>query len=145
MLRKLTLHNDVKQIELLTEFIEVLCEELGLDAMLTFNLNLVLEEAVTNVIMYAYPQDEDHTMTLKTWTEQSDNIIVFELKDQGKPFNPIEEAPEVDTTLSADKRQIGGLGIFLINKIMDDVTYRYEEGSNILTMKKILKHENNLY
>ncbi len=145
MLRELTLHNDVKQIELLTEFIEVLCEELGLDAMLTFNLNLVLEEAVTNVIMYAYPQDEDHTMTLKTWTEQSDNIIVFELKDQGKPFNPIEEAPEVDTTLSADKRQIGGLGIFLINKIMDDVTYRYEEGSNILTMKKILKHENNLY
>lgn len=145
MLRELTLHNDVKQIELLTEFIEVLCEELGLDAMLTFNLNLVLEEAVTNVIMYAYPQDEDHTMTLKTWTEQSDNIIVFELKDQGKPFNPIEEAPEVDTTLSADERQIGGLGIFLINKIMDDVTYRYEEGSNILTMKKILKHENNLY
>lgn len=145
MLRELTLHNDVKQIELLTKFIEVLCEELGLDAMLTFNLNLVLEEAVTNVIMYAYPQDEDHTMTLKTWTEQSDNIIVFELKDQGKPFNPIEEAPEVDTTLSADERQIGGLGIFLINKIMDDVTYRYEEGSNILTMKKILKHENNLY
>jgi anti-sigma regulatory factor (Ser/Thr protein kinase) len=139
MLRELTLNNDVKQIELLTEFIEVLCEELGLDAMLTFNLNLVLEEAVTNVIMYAYPQDEDHTMTLKTWTEQSDNIIVFELKDQGKPFNPIEEAPEVDTTLSADERQIGGLGIFLINKIMDDVTYRYEEGSNILTMKKNIK------
>ena len=139
MLRELTLHNDVKQIELLTEFIEVLCEELGLDAMLTFNLNLVLEEAVTNVIMYAYPQDEDHTMTLKTWTEQSDNIIVFELKDQGKHFNPIEEAPEVDTTLSADERQIGGLGIFLINKIMDDVTYRYEEGSNILTMKKNIK------
>ncbi len=139
MLRELTLHNDVKQIELLTKFIEVLCEELGLDAMLTFNLNLVLEEAVTNVIMYAYPQDEDHTMTLKTWTEQSDNIIVFELKDQGKPFNPIEEAPEVDTTLSADERQIGGLGIFLINKIMDDVTYRYEEGSNILTMKKNIK------
>jgi anti-sigma regulatory factor (Ser/Thr protein kinase) len=136
MQRELTLHNDVKQIELLTEFIEVLCEELGLDTMLTFNLNLVLEEAVTNVIMYAYPQNEDHTMTLKTWTEQSDNVIVFELKDQGKPFNPIEEAPEVDTTLSADERQIGGLGIFLINKIMDEVAYRYEGGSNILTMKK---------
>lgn len=136
MQRELTLHNDVKQIELLTEFIEVLCEELGLDTMLTFNLNLVLEEAVTNVIMYAYPQNEDHTMTLKTWTEQSDNVIAFELKDQGKPFNPIEEAPEVDTTLSADERQIGGLGIFLINKIMDEVAYRYEGGSNILTMKK---------
>ena len=136
MQRELTLHNDVKQIELLTEFIEVLCEELGLDTMLTFNLNLVLEEAVTNVIMYAYPQNEDHTMTLKTWTEQSDNVIAFELKDQGKPFNLIEEAPEVDTTLSADERQIGGLGIFLINKIMDEVAYRYEGGSNILTMKK---------
>ena len=139
MQRELTLHNDVKQIELLTEFIEVLCEELGLDTMLTFNLNLVLEEAVTNVIMYAYPQNEDHTMTLKAWTEQSDNVLSFELKDQGKPFNPIEEAPEVDTTLSADERQIGGLGIFLINKIMDEVAYRYEGGSNILTMKKNIK------
>lgn len=139
MQRELTLHNDVKQIELLTEFIEVLCEDLGLDAMLTFNLNLVLEEAVTNVIMYAYPQNEDHTMTLKAWTEKSDNVISFELKDQGKPFNPIEEAPKVDTTLSADERQIGGLGIFLINKIMDEVAYRYEKGSNILTMKKNIK------
>lgn len=139
MQRELTLHNDVKQIELLTEFIEVLCEDLGLDAMLTFNLNLVLEEAVTNVIMYAYPQNEDHTMTLKAWTEKSGNVISFELKDQGKPFNPIEEAPKVDTTLSADERQIGGLGIFLINKIMDEVAYRYEKGSNILTMKKNIK------
>lgn len=138
MQRELTIHNDVQQIELLTGFIEEVCSSLGLDDMLTFNLNLVLEEAVTNVIMYAYPQDEDHTLTLKAWTELSDEVIAFELQDQGKPFDPIKEAPEVDTTLSAEEREIGGLGIFLIRKIMDEVFYRYEDNSNILTMKKKL-------
>ncbi len=139
MQRELILHNNVKQIGPLSEFIEDLCDSLGLDTTLTFNLNLVLEEAVTNVIMYAYPQDEDHTMTLLAWTEKDENVIAFELKDQGKPFNPIEQAPEVDTTLSAKERKIGGLGIFLINQIMDEVAYRYEGNSNILTMKKNIK------
>lgn len=138
MQRELIIHNDVQQIELLAAFIEELCNSLGLDDMLTFNLNLVLEEAVTNVIMYAYPQDEDHTLTLKAWTEKADEVIAFELRDQGKPFDPIKEAPEVDTTLSAQEREIGGLGIFLIRNIMDEVFYRYEDNSNILTMKKNL-------
>ena len=102
--------------------------------MLSFNLNLVLEEAVTNVIMYAYPQDEEHTMTLKAWTE--DGKLTFQLSDQGKPFNPIKEAPQVDTTLSAEERDIGGLGIFLIQQMMDEVEYEYKDNSNVLTMKK---------
>lgn len=137
MERELTLYNDVGQIAALAAFVEGVSDELGLDAALTFNLNLVLEEAVTNVIMYAYPQDEQHDMTLKAWTEGNDTLA-FELKDQGVPFNPIAEAPEVDTTLSAEERNIGGLGIFLIKQIMDEVSYKYEKESNILTMKKKL-------
>lgn len=138
MKRELTLYNEVKQIGLLPDFIKEVCDELGLDEMLIFNLNLVLEEAVTNVIMYAYPKGERHSMTLKAWTEGED-VLAFELKDQGKPFDPIKEAPEVDTTLSAEERRIGGLGIFLIQQMMDEVSYRYENDSNILTMKKNIK------
>jgi anti-sigma regulatory factor (Ser/Thr protein kinase) len=134
MEKQLTLLNKTDQIPLLAEFVEQICEELSLDMMLNFNLNLVLEEAVTNVIMYAYPQDEEHTMTLKAWTE--DDTLAFQLCDQGKPFNPIESAPEVDTTLSAEERNIGGLGIFLIQQMMDDVQYEYKDNSNVLTMKK---------
>ncbi len=139
MQKQLILRNEVKQIGVLTEFIEGICEEMGLDAMLTFNLNLALEEAVTNVIMYAYPTDEEHSMTMKTWTENNDTVLTFELSDQGKPFDPIKNAPEVNTTLSAEERGIGGLGIFLIKKIMDEVNYRREENTNILTMKKTIK------
>lgn len=136
MEKQLTLVNKIEQIPQLAEFVEQICEELGLDVAMNFNLNLVLEEAVTNVIMYAFPQGEEHTFTLKAWTEG--NKLVFELRDQGKPFNPIESAPEVDTTLSADEREIGGLGIFLIQKIMDEVSYQYEGQSNILTMIKVI-------
>jgi len=137
MQKELTLYNNTGQISVLATFVEELAEEAGLDASQTFNLNLALEEAVTNVILYAYPQEEEHTFTLKAWDEGS--MLAFELKDQGTPFNPVEEAPEVDTTLSAEERKIGGLGIFLIQKIMDEVSYRYDEGSNILTMKINIK------
>ncbi len=134
MEKQLTLINKTEQITILADFVNEICEELNLDMMLSFNLNLVLEEAVTNVIMYAYPQDEEHTMTLKAWTE--DGKLTFQLSDQGKPFNPIKEAPQVDTTLSAEERDIGGLGIFLIQQMMDEVEYEYKDNSNVLTMKK---------
>ncbi len=134
MEKQLTLINKTEQITILADFVNEICEELHLDMMLSFNLNLVLEEAVTNVIMYAYPQDEEHTMTLKAWTE--DGKLTFQLSDQGKPFNPIKEAPQVDTTLSAEERDIGGLGIFLIQQMMDEVEYEYKDNSNVLTMKK---------
>ena len=69
MEKQLTLINKTEQITLLAEFVDQICEELNLDMTLNFNLNLVLEEAVTNVIMYAYPQDEEHTLTVRAWTE----------------------------------------------------------------------------
>lgn len=136
MERILTLYNRVQEIEKLAGFIEEICEELSLDASLLFNLNLVLEEAVTNVVLYAYPADEEHTLTLQAVSEG--NSLTFTLTDSGKPFNPIEEAPEVDTTLSAEEREIGGLGIFLIQQIMDEVGYEYANGCNVLTMKKLI-------
>ena len=136
MEKQLTLINKMEQITLLAEFVDQICEELNLDMTLNFNLNLVLEEAVTNVIMYAYPQDEEHTLTVRAWTEG--DKLAFEVCDQGKPFNPIEEAPEVDTTLSAEERNIGGLGIFLIQQMMDEVFYEYKNNSNVFTMKKII-------
>lgn len=136
MEKLLTLHNQISEIEKLAFFVEEIGEVCSLDPSLVFNLNLVLEEAVTNVVLYAYPTDEDHTLTLHA--TDSNATLTFTLKDQGKPFNPIEEAPEVDTTLSAEEREIGGLGIFLIQQMMDEVGYEYKDGSNILTMSKKL-------
>lgn len=116
--------------------VDEMSEELGLSMELTFNLHLVLEEAITNVINYAYTDQLQHEFTLDALTK--DDMLTLTLVDDGQPFNPTE-VPEVDVTLSADDRQIGGLGVFLIMKLMDKVTYRRENQQNILIMQKFYK------
>ena len=117
-------------------FIEELGEEFGLSPELVFNLNLVLEEAVSNVILYAYPKEEHQTISLIA--RKKDNQLIFVLTDSGKEFDPTQ-APDADITLSAEDRPIGGLGIFLIRQIMNTVEYQRIEGKNVLTLGKELE------
>ena len=131
--RNLVLRNDIQQIPLLAEFILAIAEERHLGKSLAMNLNLALEEAVTNVMLYAYPKDTEGEIDIEAVLKE--NSIVFNVSDSGKPFNPTE-APEVDTTKSLEDRQIGGLGIHLVRKIMDEVRYARKNGRNILTMIK---------
>jgi anti-sigma regulatory factor (Ser/Thr protein kinase) len=132
---QLLLKNDISQVPLLADFINQVCNEFALDQNLSFQLNLVLEEAVVNVIQYAFPKGEEHTFTLDA--DKEADTITFVLKDDGKPFNPLKQAPNVDINLSAEKRQIGGLGIFLVQQMMDDVDYqRTPDGMNVLVMRK---------
>lgn len=99
------------------------------------HINLALEEAVSNIIMYAYPQEEAHDIILKTSATESQ--LIFLLTDNGLSFDPTS-APEVNLDIPAEERQIGGLGIFLIRRIMNEVTYQRLDGENHLTMKKNL-------
>ena len=108
-------------------------EELNLAPDLVFNLNLVLEEAVSNVILYAYPKEEHQEIVLTA--KMTDKNLIFVLTDSGKEFDPTQ-APDADVTLSAEERQIGGLGIFLIRQIMNEVEYQRIEGKNVLTLGK---------
>jgi anti-sigma regulatory factor (Ser/Thr protein kinase) len=100
-----------------------------------FNLTLVLEEAVVNVINYAYPKEDHESIYLSA--KMQDGSIIFVLSDSGKEFDPTM-APEADVTLSAEDRQIGGLGIFLIRQIMNEVKYERIDGKNVLTLEKKL-------
>ena len=100
-----------------------------------FNLNLALEEAVTNVILYAYPKEEQKDIFISA--NMSDNILIFVLTDSGKEFDPTK-VPDADITLPAEEREIGGLGIFLIRQIMDTVEYQRVDGKNVLSMSKQL-------
>ena len=135
MEKLLVLKNEISEINKLTIFIEELGEELNLAPDLVFNLNLVLEEAVSNVILYAYPKEERPEISLVA--NATDNNLVFLLTDSGKEFDPTQ-APDVDVTLSAEERQIGGLGIFLIRQIMNTVEYQRIDGKNVLTLGKQL-------
>ena len=132
---QLLLKNDISQVPLLADFIDQVCEEFALDSNLCFQLNLVLEEAVVNVIQYAFPEGGEHTFTLDA--DKEADTVTFVLKDDGKPFNPLEQGPAVDISLDAEKRQIGGLGIFLVQQMMDEVEYqRTPDGKNVLVMRK---------
>ena len=136
MEKKLVLKNEIAEINKLALFIEELGEELNLTPELVFNLNLVLEEAVSNVILYAYPKEERQEIVLTA--KKSDKSLIFVLTDSGKEFDPTQ-APDADVTLSAEEREIGGLGIFLIRQIMNKVEYQRIEGKNVLTLGKNLE------
>ena len=135
MEKSIILANDISEITRLYEFIEEMGNDFSLSPDIIFNLNLVLEEAVVNVINYAYPKEEHQYIYLSA--TMKDGSIVLVLTDTGKEFDPTA-APEADITLSADERQIGGLGIFLIRQIMNEVKYERIEGKNVLTLEKKL-------
>ena len=129
----LTLKNDIGQISLLAGFMDKVAEDNGLDHGLAMRLNLALEEATTNVIMYAYPKGTEGKVDLGA-SRQGDNLI-FTITDTGVAFDPTV-APEADVSASLENRPIGGLGIHLVRSIMDSVSYKRAEGKNVLTMTK---------
>ena len=133
--RQLTLPNDIKTIPQLSEFIEIIGEELDMEMSVIMSLNLALEEAVVNVMSYAYPEGTEGQVDIEMIAD-GDNMI-FTITDSGTPFDPTQKE-EVDTTLSAEERPIGGLGIHLVRKLMDTISYQYVDNKNILTLKKKL-------
>ena len=137
--KTLTLRNKIEDVGLLPTFVEEICQELELASDKAFNLNLALEEAVTNIVSYAFPQGEEHEFMLHASSDGQ--RLVFRLEDDGVPFDPTAVA-DADTTLSAEERPIGGLGIFLIRQIMTDVRYAYADGRNQLTMTLELNKNN---
>ena len=132
----LTLDNDVQQVPQLAEFIDRVCETAGVDLPLTAKLNLAIEEAVVNVMDYAYPKDVKGEVRIEAIAEEA--CLTFVISDSGVAFDPTAKE-DADTTLSLEERPIGGLGIFLVRQIMDSVDYERKDGKNILTLKKELK------
>ena len=133
MEKSIILANDIAEISKLNQFIEELGEEFSLAPDLVFNLTLVMEEAVVNVINYAYPKEEHERIYVSA--RLNEDSIIMVIADNGKEFDPTL-APEADITLSAEERPIGGLGIYLIRNIMNEVKYERIEGKNILTLEK---------
>lgn len=133
MEKEIKIVNSIGELPRLAAFVEEICNVLSLSPETTMNINLALEEAVVNIIMYAYPPQEEHDILLKfTSTEQQ---LIFLLTDKGLSFDPTQRE-SADITSSIDERPIGGLGIFLIRSIMNEVSYQRLDGENRLIMKK---------
>ena len=133
--RKLTLQNDVQQVPQLATWVEEVCEAVGFDASTTMQMNLAIEEAVVNVMNYAYPHGTVGDIFIEA--QANDIRLKFIITDSGAPFDPTTR-DDVDTTLSAEERPIGGLGIHLVRQLMDSINYERTDGKNILTLRKKL-------
>ncbi|MBO6023637.1 MAG: ATP-binding protein [Bacteroidales bacterium] len=106
------------------------------DEALRFKLRLSIEEVVENVVRYAYDGGIGW-LEVSTQLDNDSLVLTVELRDAGVPFNPLEQ-PDPDTTLAAEEREVGGLGIYLCKQLMDSISYRYENGNNVLTMTKMI-------
>jgi sigma-B regulation protein RsbU (phosphoserine phosphatase) len=135
MKKRLVLPNDIETIPQLNEFIDLVAEEVGLDMSLTMSLNLAMEEAVVNVMDYAYPDGQKGDVEIEVTADQE--WMTFVITDTGIAFDPTTKE-DADTTLSAEERPIGGLGIFLVRQLMDDINYKRESNKNVLTLRKKL-------
>ena len=129
----LTLRNDVQEVPLLATFIDTISEENGIDMMESMNINLAVEEAVANVMNYAYPKGTVGEVRIDA--SMVDGLLTITITDSGTPFDPTQKE-DPDINLPAEERPIGGLGILLVKQIMDTVTYQHTEGKNILTLVK---------
>ena len=128
---------DTKEIPAIQQFAEIELEKYKCNTKIIYQINLVIEEVFVNIANYAY-KDKEGYCTLSIEIENNKVILTFE--DSGIPFNPLEKS-DPDISLPAKKRAVGGLGIFLTKRIMDDVKYKYENNKNILRITKDLDRE----
>ena len=133
--RSITLPNDVEAVPRLATFVEGVAEELAFDSATTMNLNLAVEEAVVNVMNYAYPKDVKGNINIQACA--NDIRLKFTITDSGVPFDPTA-VRDADVSLSAEQRPIGGLGIYMLRRLMDSINYEYVDGHNVLTLRKHL-------
>ena len=135
MKRELIFKNEEQELSRVTGFMEGICDELQLDMHVTMKLQLAMEEMVSNVIFYAYPQGTSADIVL---TAESDGAeLTFVLSDGGKPFDPTaKDAPDLD--VDPMDRDQGGMGILIVKNIMNEVSYQRLGNTNQLTMKKKL-------
>ena len=139
--RKLTLHNNIRETPKIADFMDDIVGETGIDIGLASSLNLALEEAVVNVMNYAYPKETLGNICIEAYADE--DCIQFIITDNGIPFDPTTSHTEPDITAGIEERNIGGLGIFLVMHLMDQVEYKRVDDKNVLTLKKKLDHTKN--
>lgn len=133
---ELTVHATVENLTSVQAFVESELERVGCPMKTMLQFSIAVEEIYVNIAHYAYACPPGKA-TVRFWTEGSPAYAVVQFLDSGMPFNPLEK-PDADITQSAAERQIGGLGILMVKKSMDDMIYAYENGYNILTLRKRL-------
>lgn len=128
-----TLKNNLAEIKRLAHRIDKFGEDRGLSSDTLYAVNLALDEVITNIILYGYDDRRKHTIRVQLQLQADD--LKIEVEDDGRSFNPLK-MPEFDATKPLEKRAIGGIGISLVRKMMDQLEYRRQQNKNLLVMKR---------
>ena len=135
-MKELNITATVENIEVVTDFVNEQLEALDCPMKAQMQIDIAIDELFGNIAHYAYnPEVGDATVRVEVTEDPLAVIITF--IDKGVPYDPLAKA-DPNITLSAEERAIGGLGIFMVKKTMDDITYEYKDGQNILKIKKNL-------
>ena len=133
-MKELTVRATVGNIPQVTAFIDELLEDAGCSVKAKIQIDVAIDELFGNIAHYAY-HPETGPATVRVEVEQEPLAVIITFIDNGVPYDPLA-TEEPDVTLSAEEREIGGLGVFLVKKTMDDVSYEYKDGQNILRIRK---------
>jgi sigma-B regulation protein RsbU (phosphoserine phosphatase) len=131
-----TIVNDVGELERLAALVDTFIEKHALPEKLAFNLNVCLDELITNIISYGYDDDVPHDIVVNFRYDGRE--FVTEILDDANEYDPFAQAPEPDLDLAVDDRPIGGLGVFLVKEFMDGTEYRHEAGRNTTILRKTI-------
>ncbi len=135
-MKEITVPARLDQLTEVTAWMDEALEALDCPPKAQMQMDMAIDEIFGNIAHYAYP-DGDGSATVQLNFDEAQRVVSLVFIDRGQPFDPLKK-PDPDTTLAAEERKIGGLGIFLVKKIMDEVNYCYRDGQNILTVRKKL-------
>ena len=133
-MKELTIAATVGNIEAVTDFVNEQLEALECPMKAQMQIDIAIDELFGNIAHYAYNPDVGDA-TVRVEVIDNPLAVVITFIDNGVPYDPLAKA-DPDITLSAEEREIGGLGIFMVKKTMDDITYEYKDGQNILRIRK---------
>jgi len=135
--KELTIAATIENISTVTDFVNEQLEALDCPMKAQMQIDIAIDELFGNIVHYAYSPDIGDA-SVRVEVVEDPLAVVITFIDKGVPYDPLAKA-DPNTTLSAEEREIGGLGIFMVKKSMDDITYEYKDGQNILKIKKNLK------
>ena len=135
-MKELTLDATVENIPVVTDFVNEQMDALGCSVKVQVQIDVAIDELFSNIARYAYNPDVGPATVRVELTEEPLSVVVT-FVDNGVPYDPLKKG-DPDTTLSAEEREIGGLGVYMVKKSMDAVAYEYKDGQNVLKITKKL-------
>lgn len=135
-MEKLTIDAKIENLPAVTQFVTDALESRNCSLKIIMQIELVIEEIFVNIANYAYKNNSGIATVCRNF-EDNPAALNLIFMDSGEKYNPLQHE-DPDINLSAEDREIGGLGIFLVKKNVDEISYKYEDGQNILSVKKLL-------